>query len=823
MQNFRILFLLLLLVGGLGVPRSLPQSKPDAQVSISDTDEWAWSKALNTEDLEAVRALAAQHPSLITRLGMTRNYNIGTPLHFAVERDMHDLAALLLELGADVSARNRSRQYPIHLVRSAAMVSRLIEAGADPLVLDGDGLNAIQSLDLHSKDLLRVVVDRLMQAGVPLDLNTAVRLGWTDAVQLLIDGGRCKIGDAEVLYAAVYSGEVEILKVLLESGWSVDCEAPEEDILNYMPPSSPLEAAVWGAEWDAAALLLEAGADREAALKMAGWESIRGKFLQRAEGGDLLDRAIDAGHPGFVRALLARGFDPDLGKAPDYDVHLHETRLVRAAWRGNLDIVSQLVEAGAELNRLSHGASPLLAAAAAGHRDVYDLLRQKGAKVDLHAAAAMGVLADLRLWMETPGHGLDGLDLRCRRSALAWSVHCGHEQVAIWLLRAGADPNVPFPEVNPRQVDTGYWASGRATLLPQSNSDPRYEESVPKRSVLSLAIQCRQRNVITELQKLGVPVGEHALAQLCVCGEDWALVMLDQALLNTERFKGNPYWAIPSIRALLDPYGLGWPRVRNPLTDEEALIRLERILHAGVGKKLVDELRNSVLKSDMRWETRPDLARRLVELGAPVDLGLAVELGLEDLVRKLDTAKPADPAQRGMLMFKAVKKDDVAVAIALLDGAPEGQVPDLLKLVSEACYAGSMQFLTEMVDRGVITWQHVFSDGETLLNRAAAAGPEAVDALLSHGLSVDQRDHGGGTALHTATRSGDASDRSVELLIKAGADVNARDCNGNSPLVLVLRREWGKKAGAARLLLEAGSDPLSCGRNGMSAYDFALR
>ena len=58
-----------------------------------------------------------------------------TALHWAVERDDLDMADLLIRAGARVTARTREGVTPLQLAAingSAAMLDRLIKAGADP-------------------------------------------------------------------------------------------------------------------------------------------------------------------------------------------------------------------------------------------------------------------------------------------------------------------------------------------------------------------------------------------------------------------------------------------------------------------------------------------------------------------------------------------------------------------------------------------------------------------------------------------------------------------------------------------------------------------
>ena len=69
-----------------------------------------------------------------------------TPLHYAVERENESMIRLLLELGADMSAQDIARRAPLHTAidcRSEHMVHLLLDLGADVGIKDGDGRDAM--------------------------------------------------------------------------------------------------------------------------------------------------------------------------------------------------------------------------------------------------------------------------------------------------------------------------------------------------------------------------------------------------------------------------------------------------------------------------------------------------------------------------------------------------------------------------------------------------------------------------------------------------------------------------------------------------------
>jgi len=91
-----------------------------------------------------------------------------------------------------------------------------------------------------------------------------------------------------------------------------------------------------------------------------------------------------------------------------------------------------------------------------------------------------------------------------------------------------------------------------------------------------------------------------------------------------------------------------------------------------------------------------------------------------------------------------------------------------------------------------------------------------VELLLAAGADVDAKDEDGWTALHDAAWGGHAA--VAELLLAAGADVNAQDNDGWIALHDAARN--GHSA-VVELLLEAGADVNAKNKNGWTALHYA--
>ena len=89
--------------------------------------------------------------------------------------------------------------------------------------------------------------------------------------------------------------------------------------------------------------------------------------------------------------------------------------------------------------------------------------------------------------------------------------------------------------------------------------------------------------------------------------------------------------------------------------------------------------------------------------------------------------------------------------------------------------------------------------GETPLHKAVEEGNlESIRALIEAGADVHAKDEDGQTPLH---QRGNAE--AVRVLIAAGADVHAKDNEGRTPLN---QEDWLNCAETIRVLIEAGAD-----------------
>jgi ankyrin repeat protein len=207
-------------------------------------------------ETEAVRSAVAEAPRLLSGTVERDGQDGWTPLHLAVATGRADVVEVLVSAGADLSTRTEHHRTPLHLALEHApdLVPVLVASGA--------AVDAPSAAYLDDVETLRAELD----GGAPLtDPATGVDLlswaavgGAAGTARLLLDRGA---GAGEALHAAARAGHLELVRLLLDAGATVDGRDADTG-------RTPLHSAVAEAPADSAPgiarLLLDAGADVDA-------------------------------------------------------------------------------------------------------------------------------------------------------------------------------------------------------------------------------------------------------------------------------------------------------------------------------------------------------------------------------------------------------------------------------------------------------------------------------------------------------------------------------------------------------------------------------
>ena len=426
-------------------------------------------------------------------------------------------------------------------------------------------------------------------AAAEATLADAAEHGDRALIRTLLDTGAnvnaAQVDGVTALHWAVYHDDAETAELLVRAGADVNAAN------HYGVP--PLSLAATNASAPIVTLLLEAGANANAALR--GGETV-------------LMTAARTGSLGAVQALLAKGADPNAREQ-----HA-QTALMWAAAEGHAAVVDALLEAGADMHaKLESGFTPIFFAAREGHIAVVRTLLEAGVDVN----------EPLQRVEEGPARGGNVASYRPvdkGMSLLLLAVRNGHFELAIDLVKAGADPNdqrtgfTPLHTMSwvrkPDKSDTGDPApigSGNLTSLEfvrelvelGADVNMRLAEGAP-----------RQPNSASRLNSAG--------ATPFLLAADRADVALMRMLLE---LGADPF--IPNLdnsTALMAAAGLGTTApVEEAGTEPEALIATELLLDLGADVNAVNDQGDTAMHGAAAGGF-PTVVQLLADSGADIQI-----------------------------------------------------------------------------------------------------------------------------------------------------------------------------------------------------------
>jgi ankyrin repeat protein len=433
-----------------------------AGVVCADVTDTPLVRAIRKKDVEAVRGLLKQRVSVNTPSG-----DGTTPLLWAAHVNDITIADLLIRAGARASAANENGFTALHLAcvnRSAPMVERLLSAGADANAASSNGETV---------------------------LMTCARSGEPKAVKaLLLHGARVnereKTHDQTALMWAAAQSHPDVVQVLTETGADVRARSrtyPQTVVgestqragreeLNYTMlrgGSTALLLAARVGDAESARILVKAGADPNdslpdgtSALVLAA-HSGRGNVAEVlldagadpnafGTGYTALHAAVLKSDPALVKALLARGADPNVRmtkgtpmRRDTTDFNLPATLIgtppyLLAARFLEPDIMRALAAGGADVKAtMANGTTALMLASGIGSSASAD--RRGIATIDFGKIEPESrVLEAVRAAVELGGD--PGAANAAGDTALHASASLGHNTVIQYLVDHGAQVNV---------------------------------------------------------------------------------------------------------------------------------------------------------------------------------------------------------------------------------------------------------------------------------------------------------------------------------------------------------------------------------------------
>ena len=304
------------------------------------------------------------------------------PLHQAIKNCHVNIAALLLDFGANIETRDKSSRTALFEtlntpdVRGAAL---LLTNGVDISCQDFQGDNVLhEAARRGAVEHASLFIDQGIEMAIRnkeglTPLHLAARYGYYGVASLLVRKGatvdqRDDLGQTPLTYAAS-AGKKNLCEMLLRLGASINAVGLDQETLLMSTEEfghdpgfdikTPLTAAVSGYD-QTARMLLENGAQINASSS-----SYKTPLMH----------AASAGHTKVVRLLLEWGADT---KASEDDP---KSALVLAAEAGHTEILKLLIDHEETLDTTGDELKTAVASAeTAGHQAAAEMLRARVAK-----------------------------------------------------------------------------------------------------------------------------------------------------------------------------------------------------------------------------------------------------------------------------------------------------------------------------------------------------------------------------------------------------------------------------------------------------------
>ncbi|KAH7463046.1 Ankyrin-2 [Phytophthora ramorum] len=782
-------------------PSSSSRRSPGNDRASDTTVRRLLASGMSVHSSQAAKSLASA--AKIGEIGLVRALvKAGVP----VDAEYHEATALM------AAASGGQLEVVQFLARHRAQVEFRGPDGASALYLASKaGYADVVVYLLHRKASADVAIASGRSA-----LHVAVQGGFTDIVAELLrcwastqrkDGAGkrareyvtadyqeiAKMLDAfdrkTALLNAAAAGELEAVKYLVARGDDLETCGPEDE-------TALLVAAGGSGRVEIARVLLEAGADRAAALK---------------DGSSALHLAVTAagarGGAAMVNLLLQEGVDPRSldargNRAHDYAddpnvvraLEKHESRmkLLFAAEAGNLSLVIHHASHGAEIDARGRadGVTPLLAAVQKGCADVARYLLEKGA--DANAASTAGGLTSLHVAAEQGGYEIvecllqNGADVNLTDATGKLARDYAIDDQVIEMLDmanapAGKDDNqtsAPMEEPNAEptiaesisSMDTKGSASSNQSRRGNNESIAMMiDDKTAKREDEIVMLQNDEGETEVRLGATTAAVTEGKQdtteQESCQAGNqhDLSIEGLASSIRSNWSCSGPP------------PSYLSYLRVQPPSSNDTNLL-------AAVQRNDLESVRG-LLASDVDIEARCDGNNF-------TPLCWAAQVGNLEMVQCL-----------------LVEGSQVDAA------TPSGFTPLLL-----AASGGHADVVQHLLMKGADPEICMIRSGFTAL--LVATFNDYVDVvrhLVKKRVNLEVRSADGSTALHLAAEKGHAA--IVQLLLTGGANPNAIiQLDGSTALH---KAAFMDKPAVVWLLLRSGADPHIKDSKGLTAVDQA--
>ena len=721
-------------------------------------------EAAKGDDIEQVKKLISEGANVNARDDRLRN-----PLHYAAGAGNEEIARLLIAEGADVNASIGDEPWtPLCDAAErgrAKVVKLLLEKGAKIDVGDSYGYTplyyAIWSKNIES-------VKMLIAAGA--DVNKRVN----------------EDDEYNAFFEAVWMNNPDLIKIFINAGANVNYKADGE---------TPVYFAITQSDPNVARVFIGTPIDIPV-LQKAAFEGNMDKVKELVESGKDINTKDETGRTAAYWALSAGQkdvFEYLLNNGAEITIQANDglTLFHQACITGFTEIAEQLISKGAEVDAKGNdGRTPLQFASLLGHTDIVKLLINKGANVNnvsnngrhpLGDASLAGHEDIVRLLIDNGAQ----VNLHTENSGIALhaAATAGRSSILDLLIVKGADVNMNSRNGTPLHVA----ARPRARV-----SDQTCAEVVEKLIAKGADVNCRDlRQGRTPLQ-LAALSGRYKAAEL--------LVAAGAKVNAMDNLGHTPLWYVKG----------------KFIQDEEDRRIIEMLQNHGATESLYDAAARGDLKQ----------IRQLISSGADVNaktqgyqvtpLFVAASEGREEACELL-IAKGADVNAKSGDVFINQNNNNVDKDLTPLHAACQAETPAVARLLLAhgadvnaknpagltplhlAARHGRTELAKILIDNGADI-NAIDVRGASPLGIAERRGnSEIAELLRKHGAKIPAGLSG--TPLHEAAINGDAA--RIKSLLAEGADVNAKNDRGITPLHLAARHG---RTEVAKILIDNGAD-----------------
>jgi ankyrin repeat protein len=796
----------------------------EVQLSSKDTGNKpkALREAAGSNDVAKIAAILAQKGGVFSKSGAmiidTPDAKGWTATFYACEKGHDKALDALIQSAADLEIKSKEQQSCLHIaaLNVKAKCARLILGEKPNLVQlkDQNGktpfallLSVAKTNPSEFEPLVSLLVGyradiRTTDANASTALHWAVNLAYPKLVDILLKKGcpanaKRKTGDTALHYAAKKGPKAQILlqRLLMHPGIDMDCKNNNKE--------APINLAVEVKDANAVKLLAEAGADVDARPSKEEVTALHWATLQSLE--ELMDLLIEKGcnvnaqsQHGMTALHVAaeKGYKVGVEKLieADADVNARMKKpkvapatplhfAIASKGEDGKSILELLTENGADVDlRDNAGVAPIHAAVEGGQQDLIEFLVELAdlSATNSHDQTVMMVATlkgnhELVNTLVSKDASTDSQDDK-GLTAIHHALNSENYEIVASLVDAGADPNLKnnagFTPLLQIVVEGPKIDEREETLEKLIGADA--EADTEDNQGISLLIHAIKQGLYDPMLKHLIPATNDVNT-----ADKSERSVLYLACINNK---------IEVVEALLEKDA----DVDTP--DKEGRTALIGTLRASFDADDKSKIVDALLEKDADVDVVD--ASGFSALQICLDSEDIRTIGTEKIVPRAGDSLNSDHPETGLApIHKAVAEGEVDFVSSLIGAGADVDKQDskngytsfhhaILSKANEDCRE---ELVKELIGANASVDIADNKDLYPLIYAASKDQFELAEEFIIPAASdsIDSANAKGGTALHIGSYKGKAS--FVAAMLKAGADANVQDSNGDTPLLLALR------------------------------------